>query len=393
MNNHFHVPVTIMEQGRAQILTSALLDSGATTTFISKKLTEKAGLTITKFPIPIPLLNIDGTSNNAGKVTHYTTLQLAIGQHKTTTQFAITDIDDQDVIIGIDWLRNHNPHINWRQGTITLHCCRHKNNPITIHRTTPPADQPLEQIKANMHKGVEFRILAGMSKSQELAIKAKDNQIKSLEEMVPKEYLDYRDIFSKEKSNRLPEHKPWDLEINIKEGQELPKPRKAFPMAPAELTALKEFITQERKLGRIRPSQSETSAPMFFIKKKDGGLRFVQDYRNLNNVTIKNRYPIPLTSELIDQLREAKYFTHLDLRNGYNNIRIKKGHEYKLAFQTPIGLFEPLVMYFGMSNAPGAFQALMNEIFKDMIIPCLIVVYLDDILIFSRTKEEHVRDV
>ena len=90
-------------------------------------------------------------------------------------------------------------------------------------------------------------------------------------------------------------------------------------------------------------------------------------------------------SELIDQLREAKHFTHLDLKNSYNNIRIKKGHEYKLAFNTPIGLFEPLVMYFGMTNAPGAFQSLMNEIFRDMIINMLIVVYLDDILIFSKS--------
>ena len=375
------------------VLMSALLDSGATTTFISKRLTEKAELKTHRFPVPIPLLNIDGTSNNAGKVTHYTTLQLSIGPHKTKTRFAITDIDDQDIIIGIDWLKQHNPHINWKTGTITLYCCGHNQQPITVHRTITPTSNLQAQIRATMHKGTPYQILAGMSKSQELAIKAKDNTVKSLEEMVPKEYRDYADVFSKEKSNRLPAHKPWDLEINIKDGKELPKPRKAFPMSPKEIAALKEFITQERKLGRIRPSQSETSAPVFFIKKKDGGLRFVQDYRNLNSVTTKNRYPIPLTSELIDQLREAKYFTHLDLRNGYNNIRIKEGHEYKLAFQTPIGLFKPLVMYFGMSNAPGAFQALMNEIFKDMIVLCLIVVYLDDILIFSRTKEEHTRDV
>ena len=84
-------------------------------------------------------------------------------------------------------------------------------------------------------------------------------------------------------------------------------------MSPAEVKALKEFLNQELALGRIRPSKSETAAPVFFIKKKDSSLRFVQDYRGLNEVTVKNRYPIPLTSKLIDQLREAKYFTHLDL--------------------------------------------------------------------------------
>ena len=103
----------------------------------------------------------------------------------------------------------------------------------------------------------------------------------------------------------------WDLEINIKEEQVLPKPRKAFTKKNSR--HLKEFIEQELNLGRIRPTQSETAAPVFFIKKKDGGLRFVQDYIRLNTVTVQNRYPIPLTSELVDQLREAKYFTHLDL--------------------------------------------------------------------------------
>jgi len=160
-------------------------------------------------------------------------------------------------------------------------------------------------------------------------------------------------------------------------------------MSLAELKALKEFIQQELKLGHIRPSQLETAAPVFFIKKKDGGLRFIQDYRALNTVTVRNRYPIPLTSDLVDQLREAKYFTHLDLRNGYNNIRIKEGHKHKLAFQTPLGLFEPLVMYFGMTNAPRAFQSLMNEIFRDMITKGSLVVYLDDILIYSKTIEQH----
>ena len=279
-------------------------------------------------------------------------------------------------------------------------------------------------------KNYAYKVFAGFSKSQALAIQALDSRKKtfeelvgvddssnkrlgsvvvthptshrevlglnpglvvlfSLTELVPKHYRDYQHIFSKEKSNRLPEHKSWDLEINIKEGQTLPKPRKAFAMLPKESKALREFIEQELQLGRIRPSQSETEAPVFFIKKKDGGLRFVQDYRGLNTVTIRNRYPIPLTSELVDQLREAKYFTHLDLRNGYNNIRVKEGHEHKLAFQTPLGLFELLVMYFGMTNAPGAFQSLMNEIFRDMISNRKIVVYLDDILIYSKTLEQH----
>jgi len=401
-NDHFHIPVIVEQYDRGvedilAVTTSALVDSGASTTFISKRLVKDLQFKVKRFPQEIPLLNIDGTRNNAGSITHYVELTLAVPHargHISTTIFAVTDIDDQDIIIGIDWLAQHNPRIDWKRETFTLQCCGHKQQPVTVRKTLPPKDvgrqyHIYEELEKMQEKNYAYKIFAGFSKSQALAIQALDGKKKSFEELVPKHYRDYQHVFSKEKSNRLPEHKSWDLEINIKEGQLLPKPRKAFAMLPKESKALREFIEQELKLGRIRPSQSETAAPVFFIKKKDGGLRFVQDYRGLNTVTIRNRYLIPLTSELVDQLREAKYFTHLDLRNGYNNIRIKEGHEHKLAFQTPLGLFEPLVMYFGMTNAPGAFQSLMNKIFREMISNGKIVVYLDDILIYSKTLEQH----
>jgi len=400
-NEHFHVPVTLEEfnhnlDDSKVITTSALLDSGASTTFISKRIVDDMELKTYKFERAIPLLNIDGTPNTVGKISHYTYLDLYIpyaGGHKSRSIFAVTDIDNQDVILGIDWLRRHNPTIDWRNRSITLHCCGFTLNPIRIKKGNPPEQtrqyRIYEEIRRMNHKDTAYRILAGFSKSQELAIKAMDGKTKTFEEMVPKPYHDYRDVFSKEKSNQLPAHKSWDLEIKLKEGKELPKPKKAFPMSPGDKEALKEFIQQELKLGRIRDSESEMAAPVFFIKKKDGSLRFVQDYRALNAVTIKNKYLIPLSSELVDQLREARYFMHLDLRNGYNNIRIKEGHEYKLAFNTPLGQFKPLVMYFGMTNAPGAFQSLMNEIFRDLIMNNRVVVYLDDILIFSKTLEEH----
>jgi hypothetical protein len=125
------------------------------------------------------------------------------------------------------------------------------------------------------------------------------------------------------------------------------------------------------------------ASPFFFVNKKDGKLRPVQDYRALNNVTIKNAAPLPLIPELIDKLHGARYFTKLDIRWGYNNIRIKEGDKYKAAFKTPLGLFEPTVMTFGLCNTPATFQTFMNKIFKDMIEDGHVVVYLDDILIFS----------
>jgi len=132
---------------------------------------------------------------------------------------------------------------------------------------------------------------------------------------------------------------------------------------------------------------------VFFIKKKNGSLRLVQDYHALNIITVKNRYPLPLISELISQLHGARYFTKLDIRWDFNNVCIKPGDEWKAAFRTNCGLFEPLVMFFGMTNSPATFQTMMNDIFRTVIAEEIVVVYLDDILIFTKTEEEHERAV
>jgi hypothetical protein len=137
------------------------------------------------------------------------------------------------------------------------------------------------------------------------------------------------------------------------------------------------------------PLQSPLRAPVFFIKKKDGKLRFVQDYQALNAITRKNRYPLSLINDLIHRLKDAHYFTKLDVRWGYNNVRIRKGDEWKAAFHTNRGLFEPLVICFGLTTSPATFQMMMNEIFQDLITEGIVLVYLDDILIFTNSLEEH----
>jgi len=235
------------------------VDSGASTTFISKKLVNKLQFKTRRFSQEIPLLNIDGTRNNAGSITHYVELTLAVPHargHISTTIFAMTDIDDQDIIIRIDWLAQHNPRIDWKRETFILQCCGHKQQPITVRKTLPPKDfrreyHIYEELEKMQEKNYAYKIFAGFSKSQALAIQALDGKKKTFEELVPKHYRDYQHVFSKEKSNRLPEHKSWDLEINIKKGQTLPKPRKAFAMSPKESKALKEFIEQELQLGRM----------------------------------------------------------------------------------------------------------------------------------------------
>jgi len=144
---------------------------------------------------------------------------------------------------------------------------------------------------------------------------------------------------------------------------------------------------QER--GYICPSKSSFASPFFFVKKKDGKLRPVQDYRRLNSLTLKNQYPLPLISDVVDKLKDAKIFTKFDVRWGYNNVRIKEGDEWKAAFKTNRGLFEPLVMFFGLTNSPATFQNMMNVIFQDLIDMGKVFVYMDDILIATVTLEEH----
>jgi len=146
------------------------------------------------------------------------------------------------------------------------------------------------------------------------------------------------------------------------------------------------------KRGWIRASSSTAAAPILFVKKKDGTLRLCVDYRGLNAVTVKDRYPLPLISEALDRLRSAQYYTSLDIKEGYHHIRIAEGDEWKTAFRTRYGLFEYTVMPFGLTNAPATFQHWINEILHEVLdVSC--IVYLDDILIYSDNLDQHRKDV
>jgi len=202
----------------------------------------------------------------------------------------------------------------------------------------------------------------------------------------------FESMFAKEDFNILPEHRQWDHAIELIPGLE-PKLSKVYPLSPVEQKELDAFLEENLCTGQICPSKSPMAAPVFFIKKKDGSLQLVQDYRALNSITVKNKYPLPLISELVSQLCRARYFTKLDVRWGFNNVCIKPGDKWKVAFQTNRGLFEPLVMFFGMTNSPATFQTMMNDIFWNLIAEDIVVVYLDNILIFTKMEEEHTQAV
>ena len=209
---------------------------------------------------------------------------------------------------------------------------------------------------------------------------------------IPEEYMTkYRKLFQQEHETGLPKHQPWDHEIKLKDGT-TPKFFPIYPLNQQQLQTLREYLEENLGNGYIRPSVSPAGYPFFFVPKKNGKERPVIDYRQLNDITIKNRYPLPLITELRDRLQGARWFTKLDLFGAYNLIRIKEGDEWKTAFRTRYGHYEYLVMPFGLTNAPATFQALINDVLREFL-DDFVVVYLDDILIYSKTREENRRHV
>jgi hypothetical protein len=185
-----------------------------------------------------------------------------------------------------------------------------------------------------------------------------------LKDSIPDYVKIFGQVFLEEGFAKLLNHKPWDHPIELVPGAQ-PKGCKVYPILVTEQSELDRFLTENLETGRIQQSKSPMASPVFFIKKKDGSLRLIQDYRMLNDMMVKNKYPLPLISELVNQLRGAKYFMKLDVRWGFNNVRIQEGDEWKAAFRTNRGLFEPLVMFFGLTNSPATFQTMMNDIFTD----------------------------
>ncbi len=155
---------------------------------------------------------------------------------------------------------------------------------------------------------------------------------------------------------------------------------------------MEEYITEALNSGFIHPSTSPAAAGFFFVEKKDGGLRPCIDYRGLNNVTVKFRYPLPLVPSALEQLRETTIYTKLDLRSAHNLIRIKEGDEWKTVFLTTRVHYEYQVMPYGLANSPTIFQSFINYIFKDLLNQS-VVAYIDDILIYSKSEAEHINHV
>jgi hypothetical protein len=394
VKSHFHISC-YLKGCHCTVKVAAMVDSGATVLFIDKKYADSHRMWQVPLEHPIRLHNIDGTLNEAGSITHKVKLLLKIGQDEESFEFFVTSLGPEKVILGLPWLRHRNPTINWQEGTMHL----------GADQGVSPAPREIEvtRIVANRmeHRRLlsekvldtsqdEIFCLAGFTYSQQIAEKAnKAKGIRTFKEMVPKEYRVFTKVFSEEESHRLPQHQPWDHAIDLEPDAVTHWKVKSYPMSPAEQVELDKWLEENLAKGYLRPSKSPMASPVFFIKKKDGKLRLVQDYQWLNKITIKNRYPLPLAADIINRLTGAQYFTKFDVCWGYHNIRIKSGDEWKAAIITNWMEVEPTVMGFGMTNSPATFQALMNSVFADLIAIGVVAVYMDDILIYTPTIAEH----
>ena len=373
----------VLSWGSQRQSITALIDSGAAGCFLDIDLARRIKVPCFKLDHPRHVTALDGRPLGKGVVKHLTEpLDLRLsGNHCESIQLYLIDSPDMPLVLGHPWLVLHNPHIDWPSGTI-LEWGRSCHSQCLRSAPCAPVSSGLRSLselsKSDAPVSSGLRSLSELSKSDVCS-------------SVPPEYSDLSLVFSKQRVSSLPPHRPYDCAIDLLPGTSPPRGR-LFSLSGPEMTAMESYIDEALTAGFIRPSTSPAGAGFFFVGKKDGSLRPCIDYRGLNRITVKNRYPLPLMSSSFDYLRGAKVFSKLDLRNAYNLMRIKEGDEWKTAFNTPNGHYEYLVMPFGLTNAPAVFQALVNDVLRDML-NRFVFVYLDDILIFSKSEEEHIQHV
>jgi hypothetical protein len=405
----FHIKLhVILPMGKAW----TLIDSGATNNFMNPRFVTDHEVPVVPLAQPIPVIGLDGAGLARGIQHTSSTLPMSIYGHPELIKFNILETGTYDIVLGIPWLRKHNPSINWQTERITFNrcICKKEYEEFETRRKGPggkaAGTQSAQQVKTEKGpqrpRGVVNRQTKTVAPdameqspdmtdnelSQYVIVKHETLNATSEEPRLPEEYREFEDVFTAPAEGVLPEHRPFDHEINTMEGTE-PTFKPIYQLSEKESQTLKEYIAENLKKGYIRESKSSAGYPIIFVPKKDGSLRLCVDYRHLNSITIKDRHPLPLIHELQDRLRTAKWFTKYDILNAYNRLRIKAGHEWKTAFRTKFGHYEYVVMPFGLTNAPTSFQRFVFFVFGEYI-EIFVIVYLDDVLVFSDTLEEHI---
>ncbi|KAL0534344.1 hypothetical protein IC582_028634 [Cucumis melo] len=351
-----------------------LFDSGSSHSFISSAFVSHARLEVE------PLHHVLSVSTPYGECMlskeKVKACQIEIADHVIEVTLIVLDMLDFDVILGMDWLAANHASIDCSRKEVTF-------NPPSMASFkfkgggSKSLPQVISAIRASklLSQGI-WGILASVVDTREADVSLSSEPV----------VRDYPDVFPEELPG-LPPHREVEFAIELEPGT-VPISRAPYRMAPAELKELKIQLQELLDKGFIRPSVSPWGAPVLFVKKKDGSMRLCIDYRELNKVTVKNRYPLPRIDDLFDQLQGATVFSKIDLRSGYHQLRIKDEDIPKTAFRSRYGHYEFIVMSFGLTNAPAVFMDLMNRVFREFL-DTFVIVFIDDILIYSKTEAEH----
>ncbi|KAL0562069.1 hypothetical protein IC582_002519 [Cucumis melo] len=351
-----------------------LFDSGSSHSFISSAFVSYARLEVE------PLHHVLSVSTPSGECMlskeKVKSCQIELAGHVIEVTLIVLDMLDFDVILGMDWLAANHASIDCSRKEVTF-------NPPSMASFkfkgggSKSLPQVISAIRASklLSQGT-WGILASVVDIREADVSLSSEPV----------VRDYPDVFPEELPG-LPPHREVEFAIELEPGT-VPISRAPYRMAPAELKELKVQLQELLDKGFIRPSVSPWGAPVLFVKKKDGSMRLCIDYRELNKITVKNRYPLPRIDDLFDQLQGATVFSKIDLRSGYHQLRIKEEDIPKTAFRSRYGHYEFIVMSFGLTNAPAVFMDLMNRVFREFL-DTFVIVFIDDILIYSKTEAEH----
>ena len=388
----FNGKAKILANNSNELRCRTLVDSGCEEIVMSRQFAKRLNMELVSTDLSAELW--DGTL--VPMEISVSDLQLKIGKATINVRPYVVDWIAYDVILGKSWLSEANPSIDWKSNKMTL---RKGKLLITVQARDNYKDNPsictilsAKQLcrRAKKEKSPIFHVIvknvANKSNNDNRNTAVEEDEIpRELNEMLER----YKDVFPKDLPKGLPPKRPVEMKIDLIEGTN-PKKGPIYKLSKLELEEMKQQIDELLALGLIRPSISPWGSPVLFIPKKDGGLRMCIDYRALNKQSIKNQVPLPRIDEVWDQVGGAKYFSIIDLKSGYHQIRLRESDIEKTAFRTRYGLFEYLVTPFGLTGAPGCFQTLMNLIFRPYL-DKFVLVYLDDILIYSKNKEDHMK--
>lgn len=400
--------------------TQVLVDSGASAPFISPSFAARLGLRIRKQASDTVTL-ADGSRV---AIQGTCVAKLTLGPFSSKLKCLVAPLSSQfDVILGNSWLQHHKAMLNYKDSSLTLFKGSRKfrvdqsnaGANLPMAPDGPPSARDKVQRSLNVQQHMLSAIQAGKAIRQgdrHVLVLVQKSGIMDDSEVdinflgsLGESGIPELDALLHEYRDRFPEQLPklddsasgftrplyQGHTIPLQEGHK-PPVRPIYRLSPMEFQELKKQVKELLALGFIEPSTSPYGAPVLFVLKKDGSLRMCIDYRALNKITVKNKYPLPRIDDLLDKLSGCSHFSSIDLRSGYYQLRISPEDIPKTAFRTPIGHYQFKVLCFGLTNAPAAFQAAMNNVLREYLHD-FVVVYLDDILIFSKSAEEHLEHI